>query len=202
MKKIFGILAAVAVLMTSLVFTSCGPMDDLLGPVDTWCEMPIETTVEDGEKVTLGYMSVIYTEKQVTGSSSTSGELKKGLTIEPGLTLVVWVNPDITSDKLSGTILSGMAGKTYFKKTFSNDNDELLSDNENDKESFTFKATRSKWTAIYYSKYDLRNTNTQHELPKASDPVANSKGYSELDVDLFKDFSWKKLLKTYLINSL
>lgn len=200
MKKLFGFIAAAFVLASAFTFTSCDEADDLLGPVNTWCEMPITKTGTDGTtEETIGYVAMIYCDSEVTGVAGSSN-LRETITLEPGLTVVAWVKSGVSSESITGSILNGLSSNTYVLKTFGK-SEEAVSDSTEDTDSFSFAGSRATWTAIYYSKKDLRDTSSQSVLPSA--PTVLTNGSSAKDItSTIKDFSWKNLLKQYLINSL
>lgn len=200
MKKLFGFIAAAFVLASAFTFTSCDEADDLLGPVNTWCEMPITKTGSDGTtEETIGYVAMIYCDSKVTGVAGSSN-LSSSITLEPGLTVVAWVKNNVNSDSLTGTVLNGLNSSSYVLKTFGK-SEEAVSDSTDDTESFSFAGSRATWTAIYYSKSDLRNSVTQNVHPACPSVLSNGGSYKNITESIV-NFSWKNLLKQYLINSL
>lgn len=72
MNKIFGF---AAVLICGLFFAGCSEedskvLDDLTGPSDTWCTMPVTYTSENGSSSTTLNVSFYYASKEVNGSLS------------------------------------------------------------------------------------------------------------------------------------
>lgn len=200
MKKLFGFIAAAFVLASAFTFTSCDEADDLLGPVNTWCEMPITKTGSDGTtEETIGYVAMIYCDSEVTGVSGSSN-LSSSITLEPGLTVVAWIKSGVSSESITGSILNGLSSNTYVLKTFGK-SDQPVTDSEEDTEGFSFAGSRATWTAIYYSKSDLRNSVTQNVHPACPSVLSNGGSYSNI-TETIANFSWKNLLKQYLINSL
>lgn len=72
MNKIFGF---AAVLLCGLFFAGCSEedskvLDDLTGPSDTWCTMPVTYASENGSASTTLNVSFYYASKEVNGLSS------------------------------------------------------------------------------------------------------------------------------------
>ena len=191
MKNIFTIVTAAVLLFASSFMTSCSSEDlESLAPSNTWCEMPVDWDDDGSSNL---YVAMIYNENTLTGQSGSSN-LKSGLTFEPGITIVVFAKTEIK--KL------GMSAGTYTFKTFPSNTDTVTDDGE----TYTFKGSRAKWAAIYWSKAALRDANSQNEHPKAPGAITNSSTYVQLSGDELKtfkeNFSWKKLLANYLLGSL
>ena len=202
MKKIFTILLSAITLMGGMMFTGCSEEDDdFFGPSNTWCEAPITKTDAENNKVTVGYLAAIYCDEDYTVPESTSGSknLPAGTELKAGITIVVWGNPNADDSTITGSILNGLSKSTYVTKTFAKDSDTEVSDGENT-ETSKVKGSKLVWKAAYIFNNDLHNADTQYELPAAPEPLLSS-SYSDVS-DTLKDFSWKSVLKQYLINSL
>ncbi|MBR1537609.1 MAG: hypothetical protein IJ630_11815 [Treponema sp.] len=192
MKKILSILMAGLLLLSASLVTSCSEEDvEYLAPSGTWCEMPVDW---DGDGSSNMYVYMIYNDSTISGETG-SAKLLTTKTFESGITMVVFAKANIESLNLN-------AG-SYIVKTFPKDSDTTnLDDNDT---SWSFKGSRAKWAAIYWSKSALRDTSNQLAHPLAPTPITNgNKGtYAELtDLTELKNFSWKKLLANYLLNSL
>lgn len=184
MKKLFGIMTCLAVLLAGVMFTGCDEVEDeLAGPENTWCELPVSYNESADPNL---YLYAIYVPAQVSGTSGSSN-LKTSITLEPGITVVASAKVDIAS--------LGMTAGSYTIKTFPLN---ATANDSTDNDSYTFAGTKAKWTAIYWAKKDLRNTSTQNVLPKAPSAITNSSNYAEL-TDL-SSFNWKALLASYLLN--
>ncbi len=192
MKKFTLILSALMVLMCGFMFMGCDELEDavndLVGPENTWCELPVYVTAnkENGDQPDL-YLDVIFVPEDYQGREG-STNLSTSITLQAGITVVAHASVDISS--------LGMSAGSYTMKTFSLNATE--SDSE-DNASYSFAGTKVKWTTIYRLKKDLRNENKQIKLPKAPTPVCNTHtGYTELTD--FSKFNWRALLASYLLN--
>lgn len=192
MKKILTILTA-ALLLGAGLLVSCKEegdeiINELAGPTNTWCEIPVYITTEEtsNSKPDL-YLDLIFC---ATDYAKKSGSANLGVDLKAGITVVAHASIELES--------LGMSAGSYVVKNFplngsSNDTD--------DNDSYSFTGSKAKWTALYWSKKAMRDTNTQIDLPKAPTPVCNTNtGYTQL-TDLSK-FSWKKLLANYLLDNL
>ena len=184
MKKLFGFMTCLAVLLAGVMFTGCDEVEDeLAGPENTWCELPVSYNESTEPNL---YLYAIYVPAQVSGTSG-STNLKTSITLEPGITVVASAKVAIES--------LGMTAESYTIKTFPLN---ATANDATDNDSYTFAGTKAKWTAIYWAKKDLRNTSTQTVLPKAPTAITNGSSYAEL-TDL-SSFNWKALLASYLLN--
>lgn len=198
MKKLISIMAAAFVALSGLMMTSCteDEVNAIMGPTDTWCTIPITKGSGDSETL-LGYASIIYSENGYTSTSIADGYLAKNTSIKPGITVAVWRASSTSDESLVGTVLSGLTSSGYVLKTFSKDGTEAK-DGDSDTEGITIKGTKEKFTAIYLAKPDMRKAENQKKLPQAPTALANG-GKEPLTLE---NFSWKSLLKSYLISSL
>lgn len=189
MKKLMTLISALVVLLSGFMFTGCDEVEDeLAGPENTWCELPVYITGKeaDGDDPDM-YLDLIFVP---TAYSKQSGSVNLGIDLPAGITVVAHASVEIDS--------LGMNAGSYVVKTFPID---AVENDSEDNEQYTFKGTKTKWTAIYWAKKPMRNKNTQIALPKAPTPVCNTNtGYTEL-TDLTK-FNWKTVLANYLLNSL
>lgn len=174
--------------------------------------MPIEITKSSssesvreaatGEKETVGYIAFIYADKTLTNINGGSGKLKSNITIEPGLTILLWAEKDQSKEESS--ILKGLTATQYLMKTFA-ESEEELKDGDSDSDPLKFSVSKRKlWTICYYAKGDLRKAENQNAHPKAPVPLLTSSSYSspEQTAEVVKNFSWKNVLKQYLISTL
>lgn len=200
MKKTFFLFSAMAMLLCGLIFTGCNEDDDdFFGPSNTWCEAPITKTNDAGEKTIIGYLNAIYCDEDYTSTETKTNCLKKGTTLKAGITVLIRLNPDATEqDNLTGTVLSGLSKNKYIMKTFEKDTETETGDGE---QKVTIKGSKGLWKAAYIFNDDLHDSDAQLDLPKAPAPVCNSSSYEDV-TETLKDFSWKTLLKEYLISTL
>lgn len=203
MKKILTIIAASLALASGLLLSSCSDDDDdLLGPKNVWCEMPVEySNGKEGEeaKSAVIYVSMYYSDTDVTGSESGSKYLKKGTTIPAGITMVVTAKSN-ESGTLASEVISGLTENTYIMKNFPLNENATFEDGDSSDPKLNFKANRGWWTALYLLKSDLRKSANQDENPPAV--LKNGSSAKSLEWESIKEsFSWKKLLANYLLNS-
>ncbi|MBB5218237.1 hypothetical protein DYE49_06165 [Treponema rectale] len=191
MKKIFGLLTAAVLFAGSFAFTGCDEVaDELSGPENTWCELPVYvvSSKENGGDPDL-YLDIIYCPEDYTGTTGDSN-LDKNITLPAGITILAHAAVKIES--------LGMNAGSYTYKTFPID---AVDSDSNENSTYTFAGTKTKFTAIYWAKKELRDSDTQLALPKAPAAMSNTKtGYTEL-TDL-TNFNWKTLLANYLLNGL
>ncbi len=200
MKKILTIIAASLALASGLLLSSCSDDDDeFFGPSNTWCELPITQTMEDGTEKTIGYIAAVYCDELYTSNGTGSKQLTKGEQLEAGITVVVWGSGDVSDDTISGSILKGLSKSTYIKKTFSKTSETKVSNETDSDETVSFQGKKSMWKLAYFFK--LHTADTKEKLPEAPVPLLSSSNYSDAS-NVLKDFSWKTVLKQYLIKSL
>lgn len=205
MKKILTIFTAALILASGLLLSSCsGDDDDLLGPKNVWCEMPVEySNGKEGDEAKSAtiYVYMYYSDTDVSGTESGSKYLKKDTTIPAGITMVVTAKSD-ESGTLASEVISGLTENTYIMKNFPlNEEAKFENDDSGSSDSkLNFKANRGWWTALYLLKPDLRKSANQDVNPPAV--LANSSSAKSLKWESIKEsFSWKKLLANYLLNS-
>lgn len=200
MKKILTILTATMMLATGFLLSGCSGDDDdeFFGPTNTWCEAPITKRADDGSEITLGYIAAVYCDEDYVSTGTGSFQLKKGEKLDAGITIVIWGDSNASDDSFTGSILNGLTKATYIKKTFPKGSDTEVSDS--DGTTSKVKGSRLVWSAAYLFNKDLHDVSKQNKLPLAPVPMISS-AYSDVSETL-KDFSWKTVLKQYLINSL
>ena len=183
MKKMLKLLAVAAMIACGLMMTSCTEEDAavLTGPNNKWCETQIDYDKDGTPDL---FVDVIYCTTQVTGNSSTSNQLKNGLEIEPGITVVAYAKVALAS--------TGLSANQYVMKHYS-DNDNI--------EELGSIAGKAKFSAIYWGRADFRKNENQIELVEgtkyyAPTPLTNVVGYSTPSEITF---DWKKLLGEYLL---
>lgn len=198
MKKMLKLLAVTAMVACGLMMTSCIQegdeiINELAGPTQTWCDMPISYTNSDGGETASLYAYFFYSDTDVTSTSTGGSALKKGTTIPAGLTVVI--TSANNSDQSS--IISGLTRNAYIMKTFPKDQEVSAEDGSD----FKVTGSREKWSAIYWMKKDLRQADHQNKNPPSQ--LTNGGQGVTLDWDSIKDqFSWKRLLADYLLGSL
>lgn len=200
MKKIFTIFAVALALVSGLLLASCSDDDDdeFFGPSNTWCELPITQKMEDGNEKTIGYIAAVYCDELYTSDGTGSSELKKDEKLDAGITFVVWCDRNIDDSTISGSVLAGLSKSAYVKKTFSKATETDVPDSTDDNEKMSIIGSKATWKLIYVSKF---HNGSKLELPKAPAVLLSSSIYSDAS-ETVQNFSWKKILKQYLISSL
>ena len=198
MRKILTILTAAMMLATGFLLSGCSDDDDdeFFGPTNTWCEAPITKKAEDGSEITLGYIAAVYCDEDYVSTGTGSSQLKKGEKLDAGITIVIWGDSNASDDSFTGSILNGLTKATYIKKTFPKGSETAVDSEGTSK----VKGSRLVWSSAYVFNKDLHTVANQKKLPLAPVPMTSSV-YSDASETL-KDFSWKTVLKQYLINSL
>lgn len=164
------------------------------------------------EKVTAGYIAFIYADRTLTGTN-VENQLQSGIAIEPGLTILIWQKEDtstLDSTDWEKSILNGITANKYVMKTFSNDKSTSYEDDADDASDTTSQGSLAAglilpaWNALYLSKPALRDAeNNQLKHPKAPTPLQNNNKSNCSDITKsIKNFSWKNILKQYLISTL
>lgn len=176
MKKLTGIIAAF--LIAGIFFSGCTPEDKdlLLGPENTWCKTDLSYKNADGEtEITSLDVWVYYTDSEKT---------ENGTTLKPGPTVV------LACKNGSNTTLSKALNGYYVMKTFEKGSSDP------DLEGLNWQSPRAAWTALYLAKADFRKSANQ----KDKNPLFSS-GFELGDINDIKDnFSWKRLLASYLLS--
>ncbi len=196
MKKITKILAACILAASALCMTGCQEGDEIVnelaGPAKKWCSMPVEYKNSDEAQAANIYVHFYWSSTDTTSTSNAAKALKKGYTIPAGLTIVITAVSDASS------IISGLTNSAYIIKTFPLDGEVAADDTDS---TYKVSGTRDKWSAIYWLKSDLRQADNQDSNPPSQ--LTNNGGGTELSWDSIKnEFSWKRLIANYLLNSL
>ena len=197
MKKMLKLLAVAAMIACGLMMTSCQEGDEIInelaGPTQTWCDMPISYKNSEGGETASLYAYFFYSDTDVTSTSTGGSALKKGTTIPAGLTIVI----TSANNSNQSSVISGLTSNAYIMKTFPKDQ-EVSAEEGSD---FHVTGSREKWSAIYWMKKELRQADHQNKNPPAQ--LTNGGNGTNLAWDSIKEqFSWKRLLADYLLNSL
>lgn len=191
MNKIFGF---VAVLLCGLFFAGCSEedskvLDDLTGPSDTWCTMPVTYAAsENGSSSTTLNVSFYYASKEVkpnnlsTGLRSDIGSIPKGS-----------ISVLVTLGSGTNSLLTALTKTQYLFKSFGSVN-ELTSASGT---SYSYSDMKLFWKAIYLKNREALSKDQSTSIPKHLQKSTQSTCLSDLE-----NFSWKRLLATYLLNSL
>lgn len=190
MNKIFGF---AAVLFCGLFFAGCSEedskvLDDLTGPADTWCTMPVTYASENGTSSTTLNVSFYYASKEVKPNGSLTGLRSDIGSIPEGSISVL-----VTLGSGTNSLLTALTKTQYLFKSFGSVK-ELTSESGT---SYEYSNMKLFWKAIYFKNYDELSKNQSTSIPKH---LQESNTYSSVS-DL-ENFSWKRLLAAYLLNSL
>ena len=190
MNKIFGF---AAVLLCGLFFAGCSEedskvLDDLTGPADTWCTMPVTYASENGSSSTTLNVSFYYASKEVKPNGLSTGLRSDIGSIPEGSISVL-----VTLGSGTNSLLTTLTDTKYLFKSFGSVK-ELTSESGT---SYEYSNMKLFWKAIYLKNYDELSKNQSTSIPKHLQKSTQSTCLSDLE-----NFSWKRLLAAYLLNSL
>lgn len=191
MNKIFGFSA---VLICGLFFAGCSEedskvLDDLTGPSDTWCTMPVPyATSENGSSSTTLNVSFYYASKEVKPNGSSTGLRSDIGSIPEGSISVL-----VTLGSGTNSLLTALTKTQYLFKSFGSVS-ELTSASGT---SYEYSNMKLFWKAIYLKNYDELSKDQSTGIPAQLQKSTQSTCLSDLE-----NFSWKRLLAAYLLNSL
>lgn len=190
MNKIFGF---AAVLLCGLFFAGCSEedskvLDDLTGPADTWCTMPVTYASENGSASTTLNVSFYYASKEVKPNGLSTG-LRTDIESIPKDSISVLV----TLGSGTNSLLTTLTDTKYLFKSFGSVK-ELTSASGT---SYEYSDMKLFWKAIYLKNREALSKNQSTSIPKHLQKSTQSTCLSDL-----KNFSWKRLLAAYLLNSL
>ena len=185
MKKI--IIFALAALLCSFSLAGCsGDSEDGVPGKGVWQKKTVNYTAKDGDTTTLE-VYLYYSDEAYTQN------LRSGVTIDPGLTVIITVSSDDRDSKLAQQLVGNKYVMKHYEKGASLDDD--TAENVEDKKGI-FKMTvgDGSWRVIYTALLVSGNTVAQTETPE---PIRKGRGYSPLAYDteeIKKNLSWKRLL--------
>lgn len=190
MNKIFGF---AAVLLCGLFFAGCSEedskvLDDLTGPSDTWCTMPVTYASENGTSSTTLNVSFYYASKEVKPNGSLTGLRSDIGSIPEGSISVL-----VTLGSGTNSLLTTLTDTKYLFKSFGSVK-ELTSESGT---SYEYSNMKLFWKAIYLKNYDELSKDQSTGIPKHLQKSTQSTCLSDLE-----NFSWKRLLAAYLLNRL
>ena len=191
MNKIFGF---AAVLICGLFFAGCSEedskvLDDLTGPSDTWCTMPVTYAAsENGTSSTTLNVSFYYASKEVKPNGSLTGLRSYIESIPEGSISVL-----VTLGSGTNSLLTALTDTKYLFKSFGSVS-ELTSASGT---SYEYSDMKLFWKAIYLKNREALSKNQSTSIPKHLQKSTQSTCLSDLE-----NFSWKRLLAAYLLNSL
>ena len=185
MKKI--IIFALAALLCSFSLAGCsGDSEDGVPGKGVWQKKTVNYTAKDGDTTTLE-VYLYYSDEAYTQN------LRSGVTIDPGLTVIITVSSDDRDSKLAQQLVGNKYVMKHYEKGASLDDD--TAENVEDKKGI-FKMTvgDGSWRVIYTALLVSGNTVAQTETPE---PIRKGKNYSPLEYvkdEINKNLSWKRLL--------
>ena len=195
MNKIFGF---AAVLLCGLFFAGCSEedskvLDDLTGPADTWCTMPVTYASENGSASTTLNVSFYYASKEVKPNGLSTG-LRTDIESIPKDSISVLVT--LGSGK-NNSLLTTLTDTKYLFKSFGSVNDLTSASGT----FYEYSNMKLFWKAIYLKNRNELSKDKNTGIPAQLKKSTQSTYSSVSDFDL-KNFSWKRLLAAYLLNSL
>lgn len=194
MNKIFGF---AAVLLCGLFFAGCSEedskvLDDLTGPSDTWCTMPVTYASETGSASTTLNVSFYYASKEVKPNNSSTG-LRSDIESIPEDSISVLV----TLGSGTNSLLTTLTDTKYLFKSFGSVNDLTSASGT----TYSYSNMKLFWKAIYLKKRDELSKDQSTGIPAQLQKSTQSTYSSVSDFDL-ENFSWKRLLAAYLLYNL
>ncbi|WP_296668062.1 MULTISPECIES: hypothetical protein [unclassified Treponema] len=191
MNKIFGF---AAVLLCGLFFEGCSEedskaLDDLTGPSDTWCTMPVTYASENGSSSTVLNVSFYYASKEVKPNDSSTG-LRSDIESIPEDSISVLVT---LGSGETNSLLTTLTSTQYLFKSFGSV-DDLTSTSET---SYSYSNMKLFWKAIYLKNREALSKDQNIPLQLQKSTQNRYASISDLE-----NFNWKRLLATYLLNNL
>lgn len=192
MNKIFGF---AAVLLCGVFFAGCSEedskvLDDLTGPSDTWCTMPVTYALENGSSSTTLNVSFYYASKEVKTNGSLTGLRSDIGSIPEGSISVL-----VTLGSGTNSLLTALTKTQYLFKSFGSVG-ELTSASGT---SYSYSNMQLFWKAIYLKNREALSKDQSTAIPAHLQKSTQSTYSSVSDLE---NFSWKRLLAAYLLNSL
>ena len=191
MNKIFGF---AAVLLCGLFFEGCSEedskaLDDLTGPSDTWCTMPVTYASENGSSSTVLNVSFYYASKEVKPNDSSTG-LRSDIESIPEDSISVLVT---LGSGETNSLPTTLTSTQYLFKSFGSV-DDLTSTSET---SYSYSNMKLFWKAIYLKNREALSKDQNIPLQLQKSTQNRYASISDLE-----NFNWKRLLATYLLNNL
>ena len=185
MKKV--IIFALAALLCSFSLAGCSDdSEDGVPGKGVWQKKTVDYTAKDGDTTTLE-VYLYYSDGAYTQN------LRSGVTIDPGLTVIITVSSDDRDSKLAQQLVGNKYVMKHYEKGASL-NDDTAEDVEDKDGIFKMTVGDGSWRVIYTALLVSGNTVAQTETPE---PIRKGRGYSPLAYDteeIKKNLSWKRLL--------
>ena len=190
MKKI--IIFALAALLCSFSLAGCsGDSEDGVPGKGVWQKKTVNYTARNadgtGDDTTILEVYLYYSDEAYTQN------LRSGVTIDPGLTVIITASSDSKTTQLAQQLV----GNRYVMKHYEKGaylNDDTAEDVEDKDGIFKMTVGDGSWRVIYTALLVSGNTVAQTETPE---PIRKGKNYSPLEYvkdEINKNLSWKRLL--------
>ena len=190
MKKI--IIFALAALLCSFSLAGCsGDSEDGVPGKGVWQKKTVNykdrnADGTDGD-TTILEVYLYYSDEAYTQN------LRKEVTIDPGLTVIITASSDSQTSKLAQQLVGNQYVMKHYEKGASL-NDDTAEDVEDKDGIFKMTVGDGSWRVIYTALLVSGNTVAQTETPE---PIRKGKNYSPLEYvkdEINKNLSWKRLL--------
>ena len=190
MKKI--IIFALAALLCSFSLAGCsGDSEDGVPGKGVWQKKTVNYKARNadgtGDDTTTLEVYLYYSDEAYTQN------LRSGVTIDPGLTVIITASSDKQTSKLAQQLVRNKYVMKHYEKGASL-NDDTAENVEDKKGIFEMTVGDGSWRVIYTALLVSGNTVAQTETPE---PIRKGKGYSPIAYDteeIKKNLSWKRLL--------
>ena len=152
----------------------------------TWQKKTVDYKAKDGDTTTLE-VYLYYSDEAYTQN------LRKEVTIDPGLTVIITASSDSQTSKLAQQLVENKYVMKHYEKGASL-NDDTAENVEDKKGIFEMTVGDGSWRVIYTALLVSGNTVAQTETPE---PIRKGKNYSPLEYvkdEINKNLSWKRLL--------
>lgn len=204
MKKIFTILACAVTLLSGMMFVGCdedSPLNELVGPTNTWCRRQVEYKAADGTnpaKTIDVYCYYSTQEKTINMGCNSSGQVQTA-ELKKGLNIVIAGDKNASAsnsayDDILGTVTNTRTPFCF--KSFEEGSSSLAiatNDDGSSTENLTVKKTL--WNILYLTAvWSTYSDNTF--------PLTDSYASYESVADLKTGFSLSKILRKMAANKL
>ena len=190
MKKV--IIFALAALLCSFSLAGCsGDSEDGVPGKGVWQKKTVNYKARNadgtGDDTTTLEVYLYYSDEAYTQN------LRSGVTIDPGLTVIITASSDGQTSKLAQQLVRNKYVMKHYEKGASL-NDDTAEEVEDKDGIFKMTVGDGSWRVIYTALLVSGNTVAQTETPE---PIRKGRGYSPLAYDteeIKKNLSWKRLL--------
>ena len=190
MKKI--IIFALAALLCSFSLAGCsGDSEDGVPGKGVWQKKTVNYKARNADgtdgDTTILEVYLYYSDEAYTQN------LRKEVTIDPGLTVIITASSDSQTSKLAQQLVGNQYVMKHYEKGASL-NDDTAEDVEDKDGIFKMTVGDGSWRVIYTALLVSGNTVAQTETPE---PIRKGKNYSPLEYvkdEINKNLSWKRLL--------